>query len=144
MNVVTKTIPLTQYQKDAKYFFDSIYKPMLARVTGGSAAQGYRFPSPKEANKEAWECAYLHAGLLPRNAVYSVTDTPPDPWASWRGSPTDPNLESRKKNIVKTYVVNIKTNQVYDHRIRYFVPEPWATQLGFTNARFAANMSPDW
>jgi hypothetical protein len=44
---------------------------------------------------------------------------------------------------VNTYVVD-ENGKVYDHRIRYFIPEPFAAQLGFTNARWAENLSKDW
>lgn len=138
-------IALTPYQKDVRYVFDTIYRPMLARVTGGTAAQGYRFPTRKEADAEAWECARLHAGLWPRNAVFKIVDSAEtDPWKEWRGNPNSPNANDRKKASVSTFVVRSTTNEVYDHRNRYFIPEPWATQLGFVNARFAANMSQEW
>lgn len=134
-------IAITKKQRDVKYFFDTIYRPMLAKVTGGAASLGYRFPTRKEGDAEAMECARLHAGLL--DGTMKVIDTPPDPWASWRGKKTDPNAGIRKQAAVKTYVVDSK-GAVYDHRIRYFIPEPFATQLGFTNARWAANLSKDW
>jgi len=134
-------IALTQFQKDVKYFFDTIYRPMLAKVTGGSASLGYRFPTRKEGDAEAMECARLHAGLL--RGRMKVVDTPPDPWKDWRGKKTDPNAGVRKQASVKTYVVD-ENGAVYDHRIRYFIPEPFATQLGFTNVRWAANLSKDW
>jgi len=134
-------IALTQFQKDVKYFFDTIYRPMLAKVTGGSASLGYRFPTRKEGDAEAWECAKLHAGLL--KGRMKVVDTAPDPWASWRGKKNDPNPGIRKQASVKTYVVD-QNGAVYDHRTRYFIPEPFATQLGFTNARWAAALSKDW
>jgi len=134
-------IAITKKQRDVKYFFDTIYRPMLAKVTGGAASLGYRFPTRKEGDAEAMECARLHAGLL--DGTIKVVDTPPDPWASWRGKKTDPNAGIRKQAAVKTYVVD-SHGAVYDHRIRYFIPEPFATQLGFTNARWAANLSKDW
>lgn len=134
-------IAITKKQRDVKYFFDTIYRPMLAKVTGGAASLGYRFPTRKEGDAEAMECARLHAGLL--DGTMKVIDTPPDPWASWRGKKTDPNAGIRKQAAVKTYVVD-SNGSVYDHRIRYFIPEPFATQLGFTNARWAANLSKDW
>lgn len=138
-------IALTPYQKDVKYFFDTIYRPMLARVTGGAASQGYRFPTRKEADEEARECARLHAGLLPRNRVFEVVDNEElDPWKDWRGNPNTPNQNDRRKASVHTYVVKTTTREVYDHRNRYFIPEPWARQLGFTNALWAARLSPDW
>ena len=114
---------------------------MLAKVTGGAASLGYRFPTRKEGDAEAMECARLHAGLL--DGTMKVIDTPPDPWASWRGKKADPNAGIRKQAAVKTYVVD-SNGAVYDHRTRYFIPEPFATQLGFTNARWAANLSKDW
>lgn len=134
-------IAITKKQRDVKYFFDTIYRPMLAKVTGGAASLGYRFPTRKEGDAEAMECAKLHSGLL--DGTMKVIDTPPDPWASWRGKKTDPNAGIRKQAAVKTYVVD-SNGTVYDHRIRYFIPEPFATQLGFTNARWAANLSKDW
>jgi hypothetical protein len=72
-----------------------------------------------------------------------VVDTPPDPWADWRGKKTSPNPGVRKQASVNTYVVD-ENGKVYDHRIRYFIPEPFAAQLGFTNARWAENLSKDW
>lgn len=134
-------IAITKKQRDVKYYFETIYRPMLAKVTGGAASLGYRFPTRKEGDAEAMECARLHAGLL--DGTMKVIDTPPDPWASWRGKKTDPNAGIRKQAAVKTYVVD-SNGSVYDHRIRYFIPEPFATQLGFTNARWAANLSKDW
>lgn len=134
-------IAITPFQRNVKFFYDTIYRPMLAKVTGGPWTPNSRFPTRVEAEAEAWECARLHAGLMTK--VWKVTDTPPDPWASWRGNPNTKNPNDRKKARVVTYVVTDK-GEVYDHRARYFVPQPYADQLGFTNAIWAERLSPDW
>jgi hypothetical protein len=104
-------IALTQYQKDIKYFFNTIYRPMLARVTGGAASLGYRFPTRKEGDAEAWECAKLHTGLL--KGRMKITDVGPDPWADWRGKKDSPNPGVRKQASVNTYVVDENGNVLF-------------------------------
>lgn len=137
LNTITQVVPLTQFQRDTKRLYDTLYRAILARVTGGSAGDGYRFPTAKEANAEAWECARLHAGLLPRNNVFRIVDDPVnDPWKQWRGNPNDSNPEIKKKSSVSTYVIKTQTNEVYDHRTRYAIKEPWAFRLGFLNPIF--------
>jgi len=53
LNTITQVVPLTQFQRDTKRLYDTLYRAILAKVTGGSAKQGYRFPTSKEANAEA-------------------------------------------------------------------------------------------
>lgn len=138
-------LALTPFQKDVKAFYDTIYRPMLMRVYGGPVTPNTRYPDRKSAEAEAWECARLHAGLLPRNKFFEVVDDKElDPWKAWRGNPNSPNPNDRAKAAVSTFVVRTTTREVYDHRNRYFVPEPWAKQLGFVNALWAARLSPDW
>ena len=134
-------IAITPFQKNVKFFFNTIYRPMLARIVGGIVTPNTRFPDRKAADAEAWECARLHAGLVMK--LWSISNTPPDPWESWRGNPNTKNPDDRKKARVKTYVVTDK-GEVYDHRTRYFIPQPFADKLGFSNPTWAERLSPDW
>ena len=137
-------LALTSFQKDIKAFYQSIYRPMLLKISGGPVTPNTRYPDRKAAEAEAWECAKLHAGLLPRNKVFEIVDDVQlDPWKSWRGNPNSPNPNDRAKSAVSTFVVRT-TREVYDHRNRYFIPQPWAKQLGFVNAAWAERLSPDW
>lgn len=134
-------IAITQLQKNTKYFYQTIYRSMLAKMVGGPVTPNTRFPTKEKADAEAWECAKLHAALTMN--LWSISNTPPDPWASWRGNPNTKNPDDRKKARVSTYVIT-DNGEVYDHRARYFIPQPWADRLGFSNPTWAERLSPDW
>lgn len=146
---------VTQMDKDTKLLFNQFYKPLLASVTFCTPAKnptpdsmakcaeqaktwGHRFPTPKEADAEAWQCARLHAGLLPYNGWKIIDDAATDPWTAWRClEPTchmGTNEETIAKSTVRSYVVDA-TGAVYDHRTRYFIRPDWAKALGKINTR---------
>ena len=142
LNTITQVVPLTQFQRDTKNLYNSVYRGILVSVFDPKApvSPNSRFPTRKAAEAEAWECARLHAGLLPRNNVFRIVDDAVnDPWKDWRGKPTDSNPEIKKRASVSTYVVKNSDDSVYDHRNRYVIKEPWAFRLGFLNPIFTWN-----
>ena len=149
--------PVSQFEKDTQLLYNQFYRPLLMRVVvclpnkyptaaameacaKEAASQGYRFPSPKEANAEAMESAKLHAGLLKRNGWKIVDDAATDPWTSWRCLPPTCNMGTNEeivaKSTVRTYVVDAD-GKVFDHRMRYFIRPDWAKTLGKINPRFS-------
>jgi hypothetical protein len=149
----------TQYEQDVKRLFDVVYKPITfavlacpdsrypdpakrAQCEEGAQKSGIRFYNKAVARAEAMECARLHAGLLARNSIYKIVDdAATDPWTAWRCLECKPsnNEEVNAKRSVRTYVVDNNGN-VYDHRMRYFIPPFYAKQLGKINPRFAVTM----
>lgn len=150
----------SQFDFDAELVFNKFYKPLLMRVVvcqpdkyrtpeamescaASAKSHGYRFPSPKEANAEAWESARLHAGLMKRNGWKIVDNAETDPWTSWRCLPPSCNMGTNEevvaKSKVRSYVVDAAGN-VYDHRTRYFIRPDWAKALGKINPRFSVTL----
>lgn len=151
----------TQFEADAKRLYDVIYWPILNAVVacsrakypdpvkrkqceGNLATSGIRFVTDAQGKAEAREGARFHAGLLARNGIYKIVDdAATDPWTSWRClAPTcnpGTNQEVIAKSSVRSYVVDADGN-VYDHRMRYFIPPFYATKLGKINPRFSVTM----
>lgn len=150
----------TQYETDVQKLYQVIYWPILQKVTPclkskfpdpvkraacekQHAAIGLRFSSEEQGRAEALECSRFHAGLLARNAIYKIVDdAATDPWTSWRClAPTcnSTNQEIVAKSSVRSYVLD-NNNNLYDHRMRYFIPPFYATKLGKVNPTFAVTL----
>lgn len=149
----------TQYEADVKKLYDVIYWPILkavvtcsrdkypdatarAKCEGNLANSGIRFVTEAQGKAEAREGARFHAGLLARNGIYKIVDdATTDPWTSWRCLPpcTSTNQETVAKSSVRSYVLDNNGN-IYDHRMRYFIPPFYATKLGKINPRFSVTM----
>lgn len=149
----------TQYEKDTQRLYDVIYWPILHAVVAcpksrypdatkragceaNVGGRGIRFVTDAEGKAEARECARFHAGLLARNGIYKIIDdAATDPWTSWRCLPPckSTNQETVAKSSVRSYVLDNNGN-IYDHRMRYFIPPFYAAKLGKINPRFSMTM----
>lgn len=151
------SLPVMALDAVEKRLYEVIYWPIMQAVVPCSSAKipdpvkraeceknvsswGLRFPTDASGRVEAKECAKLHAGLL--RGTYKIVDDPEtDPWTSWRCLPpcTSTNQETVAKSSVRSYVLDNNGN-IYDHRMRYFIPPFYAKKLGHINPRFSLTM----
>lgn len=124
------------YESDVEKLYANLYWPILQKIVPSPKApkMNVRFPNASACKKEAMECAKFHAGMLYSQSglnVYKIiNDINEDPWQRFNGFQVD---QTAMRNAAGYFVVNVKTKVVYDHRVRYCIPEPWAFTLGFIN-----------
>lgn len=121
-------------KKRAKQLYDSLYWPILQKIVPAPSASnwGFRFPDAKACMAEAMACAEFHAGMEFK-ILSIVHSNEVDPWTRSAGQQIDIVAMRRAAG---TFVVYTETGLVYDHRVRYCMPEPWAYKLGFINPVF--------
>ena len=132
IDTITQIFPITKFQRKKKKLFANVYWPILKKIVPSrpDLKWGLRFPDAASAKKEAWACAHLHAGLLSEFNLYKIVeDSINDPWQRYTGGVEDKQF----LRAAGVYVIDNKTESVYDHRIRYCIKEPWAYRLGFVN-----------
>lgn len=130
---IAAVVPLTEYQRRVNALYDSVYWPIMQKLIpppNGPKAN-LRFKDAAACRKEAREMAKFHVGMLPKfgyfKLVYSLEN---DPWQRYGGGQVD---VSQMRRAAGHFVVDTRTDTVYDHRVRYCIPEPWAFTLGFVN-----------
>lgn len=132
---ITAVVPLTAYQKKVNDLYTNRYWPIMQQFVPkpGENVIGRRYKNKADCVKEAREMAKFHAGMLPRFGYYKIVYSEDyDPWQRWSGGVEDKQFLRAKGH----YVMDTRDESVYDHRIRYCIPEPWAYTLGFVNPIF--------
>lgn len=128
---VAAILPITKYQRRVNALHKSLYWPILQKIVPppGTSGWGFRFKNASECKAEARECAKFQASME-FGILKIVTSKELDPWARGSGPQIDQTAMRRAAGV---FVVYAETGSVYDHRIRYCMPEPWAYDLGFIN-----------
>lgn len=131
IDTITQALPVTKFQRRVKALTDSLYWPILQKIVPppGTSGWGFRFQNAAECKAEARECARFHASVE-SGAMKIIHSKEVDPWARGTGPQIDQTAMRRAAGV---FVVHAETGAVYDHRVRYCMPEPWAYELGFIN-----------
>ena len=133
---ITAVVPLTAYQKKVNELYNNLYWPIMQKMIPPPTVPtaNLRFKNAAACKKEARKLAKFHAGMLPRFGYYKIVySLENDPWQRYPGE----NIEIKQaRRAAGHFVIDTRTDTVYDHRVRYCIPEPWAFTLGFVNPIF--------
>jgi hypothetical protein len=133
---ITAVVPLTAYQKKVNDLYNNLYWPIMQQFVPkpGENVIGRRYKNKADCVKEAREMAKFHAGMLSRFGYYKIVySLENDPWQRYSGNQVD---VTQMRRAAGYFVIDTRDDSVYDHRIRYCIPEPWAYTLGFVNPLF--------
>lgn len=133
---ITAVVPLTAYQRRVNALYDGFYWPIMQRFVPkpNEPLTNRRFKDAAACRREAREMAKFHVGMLPNFGYYQIVySLENDPWQRYAGQQVD---ATQMRRAAGHFVIDTRTEIVYDHRVRYCIPEPWAFKLGFVNPLF--------
>lgn len=133
VNSISAVVPLTTYQRRVNTLFNSLYWPIMQKLIPppNMPRTNLRFKDASACKAEAREMARFHVGMLPSFGFYKIVySLENDPWERYGGPQVD---ITQLRRAAGYFVVDTRADTVYDHRVRYCIPEPWAFRLGFVN-----------